>query len=148
LKPCESFAVYRTRLSLPYILPEHVCASDRRRASQIPECEHSDPLGVLMPRRHSHREMSPRFSRRGWNCECVGFVRWIARAVESKQWGLRSSRGTIKYGQLLISISNTPVGPAGGRAGRGTCTASYENVIFSCLSQQPPATLTSGKKKG
>ena len=26
--------------------------------------------------------------------------------------------------------------------------ASYENVIFSCLSQQPPGTLTSGKKRG
>jgi hypothetical protein len=102
---------------------------------------------VLMRRRHSHQEMSPRFSRRAWNCEHVRFVRWIARAA-----GLNSGLTIESRHDQVWSAADFDQQYRGRtcrrQSGRGTCTASYENVIFSCLSQQPPGDTHIGKKRG
>src|SRR5713101_5620713 len=99
LKPCESFEVCRTRLSLPYILRSTFVLPTGEEQAKYQSANTATRL-VLMRRRHSHQEMSPRFSRRAWNCEHVRFVKWIARAV-----GLNSGA----YDRVVARSGRVPI---------------------------------------
>jgi hypothetical protein len=59
---CESFAVCRTRLSLPYILRSTLVLPTGDEQAKYQSANTATRL-VLMRRRHSHQEMSPRLSR-------------------------------------------------------------------------------------
>ena len=113
LKLCESFAVCGTRLSLPYILRSTFVLPTGEEQAKYQSANTAIRL-VLMRRRHSHQKMRPRFSRRVWNCEHVRFVRWMARTMGLNSGAYDRVVARCRYGQLLISISNTAVGPLAG----------------------------------
>jgi hypothetical protein len=73
-------------------------------------------------------------------------VRGIARAVGSNS-GLTIQLRHDQGGQVLISISNSAVGPAAGEQTKNL-HGQRENVIFSCVSWQPPGDTYIGQDEG
>ena len=63
-------------------------------------------------------------------------VRWISE-ISDQRVGLRSSCSTIRGGQVLISVSNSFLGPAAGEQTKNL-HGQLRNVIFSRVSWHPP----------